>query len=186
MNIYLKWVPKEKIITTNLWSSELSKLIANAFLAQRISSINSISAICETTGADINEVSSAIGMDSRIGGKFLNAGPGYGGSCFKKDILNLVYLSNHFGLPEVASFWEGVVHMNSWHQNRISKLIVKKLLSDEEVEKLEGSFIDENYIKYPLINENLVVNNNTVNPYIFFHKLYSKLNKNDNNSLFNT
>ncbi|MBO8240492.1 nucleotide sugar dehydrogenase [Prochlorococcus marinus XMU1412] len=125
--IYKNWVPNHKIITTNLWSSELAKLTANAFLAQRISSINSVSAICEATGADIREVSKAIGLDSRIGPKFLNAGPGFGGSCFKKDILNLVYLSDFFGLKEVSSFWESVVSLNNWQQHRISKLIVKKL-----------------------------------------------------------
>ncbi len=126
--IYQNWVPKNKILTTNIWSSELAKLTANAFLAQRISSINSISALCETTGADIREVSRAIGSDSRIGSKFLDSGPGFGGSCFKKDILNLVYLAEYFGLPEIANFWEAVVHLNKWHQHRISKLIVKKLL----------------------------------------------------------
>ena len=125
--IYKNWVPEAKILRTNIWSSELAKLTANAFLAQRISSINSIAALCESTGADIREVSRAIGTDNRIGSKFLDSGPGFGGSCFKKDILNLVYLSNHFGLPEVAAFWESVVEMNSWHQHRISKLIVQKL-----------------------------------------------------------
>ncbi len=125
--IYNNWVPDEKILTTNLWSSELAKLTANAFLAQRISSINSISAICEETGADIKEVSKAIGLDIRIGSKFLNSGPGFGGSCFKKDILNLVYLSHFFGLPEVAYYWESVVNLNNWQQQRITKLIVKKL-----------------------------------------------------------
>ena len=112
--IYERWVEPSRIITTNLWSSELSKLVANAFLAQRISSINSISALCEKTGADINEVSRAIGFDSRIGSKFLKAGPGFGGSCFKKDILNLVYLSRYFGLNETANFWEQVVIINKW------------------------------------------------------------------------
>ncbi len=126
-NIYKNWVPKDKILHTNIWSSELSKLTANAFLAQRISSINSISALCESTGADIREVSRAIGLDSRIGSKFLDSGPGFGGSCFKKDILNLVYLAKYFGLPEVANFWEGVVNLNNWHQHRISKLIIQKL-----------------------------------------------------------
>ena len=126
-NIYKKWVPEEKILHTNIWSSELAKLTANAFLAQRISSINSISALCENTGADVREVARAIGTDSRIGSKFLDSGPGFGGSCFKKDILNLVYLSNYFGLPEVATFWESVVQLNNWHQHRIAKLIVKKL-----------------------------------------------------------
>ena len=126
-DIYRNWVPEEKILKTNIWSSELAKLTANAFLAQRISSINSISALCEATGADIREVSRAIGSDSRIGSKFLDSGPGFGGSCFKKDILNLVYLSEYFGLPSVASFWNEVVKLNNWHQHRISQLITKKL-----------------------------------------------------------
>ena len=126
-NIYSNWVPIEKILHTNIWSSELSKLTANAFLAQRISSINSISAICESTGADVREVSRAIGLDSRIGTKFLDSGPGFGGSCFKKDILNLVYLSRFFDLNEVADFWECVVKLNNWHQHRLSKLIIQNL-----------------------------------------------------------
>ena len=126
-NIYSNWVPEEKILHTNIWSSELSKLTANAFLAQRISSINSISALCEATGADVREVSRAIGLDSRIGKKFLDSGPGFGGSCFKKDILNLVYLSRFFDLDEVADFWESVVKLNNWHQHRLSKLIVQNL-----------------------------------------------------------
>ncbi len=126
-NIYEQWVPKEKILLTNLWSSELSKLTANAFLAQRISSINSISALCEVTGADVGEVSLAIGRDSRIGSKFLKSGPGFGGSCFKKDILNLAYLCRHFGLPEVAEYWENVVKLNSWQQERIARLVIHKL-----------------------------------------------------------
>ena len=125
--VYRKWVPDKKILQTNIWSSELAKLTANAFLAQRISSINTISAICEATGADVREVSRAIGSDSRIGSKFLDSGPGFGGSCFKKDILNLVYLSKFYGLDEVANFWESVVHINNWHQSRISRLVVKKL-----------------------------------------------------------
>ena len=125
--IYSRWVPKEKILFTNIWSSELAKLTANAFLAQRISSINSIAALCEATGADVREVSRAIGSDNRIGSKFLESGPGFGGSCFKKDILNLVYLAQYFGLNEVANFWESVVNLNNWHQKRISELIVKKL-----------------------------------------------------------
>jgi len=127
VNIYLNWVPREQIICTNLWSSELSKLAANAFLAQRISSINSISAFCEATGANVQEVAKAIGTDKRIGDQFLNAGPGFGGSCFKKDILNLVYLSGHFGLPEVAKYWNQVVIMNTWQQDRIYKIVLEKL-----------------------------------------------------------
>ena len=125
--IYGHWVPVEKILLTNLWSSELSKLTANAFLAQRISSINSVAALCERTGADVREVARAIGSDSRIGSKFLQAGPGFGGSCFQKDILNLVYLCRHFGLPDVADYWENVVALNTWQQHRISRLVVQKL-----------------------------------------------------------
>ncbi len=125
--IYKKWVPEENILHTNIWSSELAKLTANAFLAQRISSINSIAALCEATGGDVREVARAIGSDSRIGARFLDSGPGFGGSCFKKDILNLVYLSRFFGLSEVADFWGGVVTLNQWHQHRVSTLIVKKL-----------------------------------------------------------
>ena len=126
-SVYAHWVPADKILRTNLWSSELSKLTANAFLAQRISSINSIAAFCEATGADVREVARAIGTDSRIGPKFLQAGPGFGGSCFQKDILNLVYLCRHFGLPEVADYWESVVALNTWQQHRIAKLVVQKL-----------------------------------------------------------
>ena len=125
--VYAHWVPQEKILRTNLWSSELSKLTANAFLAQRISSINSIAAFCEATGADVREVARAIGTDSRIGPKFLQAGPGFGGSCFQKDILNLVYLCHHFSLPDVADYWESVVTLNTWQQHRISRLVVQKL-----------------------------------------------------------
>ena len=125
--IYSHWVAPEKILRTNLWSSELSKLTANAFLAQRISSINSIAAFCEASGADVREVARAIGFDSRIGPKFLNAGPGFGGSCFQKDILNLVYLCRHFGLPEVADYWESVVTLNRWQQHRIARLVVEQL-----------------------------------------------------------
>ena len=113
-DIYKRWISKEKILFTNLWSSELSKLTANAFLAQRISSINSISALCEVTGAEITEVSNAIGLDSRIGHKFLSASAGFGGSCFQKDILNLVYLCNFYGLKEVADYWEQVLFLNNW------------------------------------------------------------------------
>jgi len=143
VEIYKNWVSEEKILTTNVWSSELAKLTSNAFLAQRVSSINSISALCEVTGANVKEVARAIGSDSRIGSKFLNSGPGFGGSCFKKDILNLVYLSEFFGLPEVAAFWESVVNLNSWHQNRISRLITKKLfgtLSNKKIVVLGFAF----------------------------------------------
>jgi UDPglucose 6-dehydrogenase len=118
VEIYANWVPKEKIITSNIWSSELSKIVSNAFLAQRISSINAISALCEKTDADVTEVSRAVGMDSRIGSKFLSASVGFGGSCFKKDILNLVYLCQHYGLHEVADYWESVVIINQYQQER--------------------------------------------------------------------
>ena len=127
IDIYLNWVPKDKIITTNLWSSELSKLTANAFLAQRVSSINAISALCEVTGADINEVALAVGSDKRISKYFLNPGPGFGGSCFKKDLLNLVYICNFYGLSEASSYWQKVFEINNWQQERISKIIVEKL-----------------------------------------------------------
>ena len=117
-SIYRRWVPEERIITTNLWSSELTKLVSNALLAQRVSSVNSISALCEKTGADIDQVTSVAGRDSRIGAKFLKAGIGFGGSCFKKDILNLVYLCEFYGLPEVAAYWEQVVRINDWQAAR--------------------------------------------------------------------
>jgi len=129
VSIYARWVPRERILTTNLWSSELSKLVANAFLAQRISSINSISALCEATGADVDEVAHAIGTDSRIGPKFLKASVGFGGSCFQKDILNLVYLCGHFGLPEVAAYWDSVVKMNDWQKHRFAHNIVQTLFN---------------------------------------------------------
>ena len=125
VDIYKNWVDDEKIIRSNVWSSELSKLVANAFLAQRISSINSISALCEKTGADVTEISRAIGADSRIGNKFLNASIGFGGSCFKKDILNLVYISESLGLIEVAEYWENVIKMNDYQERRF----VKRMLS---------------------------------------------------------
>ena len=118
ISIYEHWVPRDKIITTNLWSSELTKLVANAFLAQRVSSINSISALCEKTGANVSEVAYAIGRDRRIGPKFLRASVGFGGSCFKKDILNLVYIAESYGLPEVAQYWESVVAMNAYQEER--------------------------------------------------------------------
>ena len=124
VKLYANWVPRERIITTNLWSSELSKLVANAFLAQRISSINAISALCEMTEADVNEVAHAIGLDNRIGKNFLRSSVGFGGSCFKKDILNLVYLCEHYGLPEAARYWEQVVKMNEYQEMRfVSKMV---------------------------------------------------------------
>jgi len=127
VDVYSNWVPKDRILTTNIWSSELSKLTANAFLAQRVSSINAISELCEKTGADVNEVAKAIGMDSRIGPKFLKASVGFGGSCFQKDILNLVYIAKSFGLNEVADYWEQVIIMNDHQKRRFSKNIVSTL-----------------------------------------------------------
>lgn len=135
-SVYKNWVPNEKIIRTNLWSSELSKLTANAFLAQRVSSINAISALCEATGADVDEVAGAIGTDSRIGPRFLKASVGFGGSCFQKDILNLVYLCEHFGLPEVAKYWEQVVIMNDHQKRRFSTRIVKKMFNTVSDKKI--------------------------------------------------
>ncbi len=129
VDIYARWVAPEKILTTNLWSSELSKLVANAFLAQRVSSINSVSALCEKTDANISEVARAVGLDSRIGAKFLKAGVGFGGSCFKKDILNLVYLCQYYGLPEVADYWESVVKINEYQQDRFIANILGSMFS---------------------------------------------------------
>ncbi len=129
VDIYANWVPRERIITSNLWSAELSKLVANAFLAQRISSINSISALCEVTEANVAEVARAIGTDSRIGPKFLNASVGFGGSCFKKDILNLVYICEHYGLHEVARYWESVVSMNEYQEQRFVTNMIKVMFN---------------------------------------------------------
>ena len=124
VDIYANWIPKEKILTTNVWSSELAKLASNAMLAQRISSINSLSALCEKTGADIDELSKAIGMDHRIGPHFLKASVGFGGSCFQKDILNLVYLCKYYGLEEVAEYWHQVVKINDYQKNRFAQKII--------------------------------------------------------------
>ena len=136
VDIYLNWISRDKIVTTNLWSSELSKLVANAFLAQRISSINSISALCEVTGADVQEVSLAIGKDSRIGSKFLNSSVGFGGSCFQKDILNLVYLCQSYGLNEVADYWQGVIDINDYQKTRFGSMIIKSLFKTVKNKKI--------------------------------------------------
>src|SRR6478752_5402502 len=143
VSVYARWIPRERILTTNLWSSELSKLVANAFLAQRISSINSISALCEATGADVDEVANAIGKDSRIGPKFLKSSVGFGGSCFQKDILNLTYLCESFGLPEVAAYWTSVVGINDWQKHRFAARIVKSLfntVADKKIAVLGFAF----------------------------------------------
>jgi UDPglucose 6-dehydrogenase len=142
-NIYETWVPPEKILKTNVWSSELSKLVANAFLAQRISSINSISALCEKTGANVEEVSKAIGMDSRIGAKFLKPSVGFGGSCFQKDILNLVYICRSYGLNEVADYWDNVLKINDFQKYRFADAILDALnntLSDKKITFLGWAF----------------------------------------------
>merc|ERR1711957_949404 len=129
VDIYVNWVSRDKILTTNLWSSELSKLVANAMLAQRVSSINSIARLCERTGADVTEVSRAIGSDARIGPKFLNASIGFGGSCFQKDILNLVYICEQFGLHEVAAYWQQVVDMNEHQKKSFTTRIIHSLFN---------------------------------------------------------
>jgi UDPglucose 6-dehydrogenase len=136
VDVYAHWVPRERILKTNVWSSELSKLTANAFLAQRVSSINAISELCEKTEANVNEVAKAIGMDSRIGSKFLKASVGFGGSCFQKDILNLVYISKAFGLNEVADYWEQVIIMNDHQKRRFSKNIVQTLYNTVSGKKI--------------------------------------------------
>lgn len=143
VDVYSNWVPADKILTTNVWSSELSKLTANAFLAQRISSINAMSELCEKTGADVNEVAKAIGMDSRIGPKFLKASVGFGGSCFQKDILNLVYIAKSYGLHEVADYWEQVIIMNDHQKRRFSNTIVRTLyntVADKKITFLGWAF----------------------------------------------
>lgn len=165
VNVYANWVDKERILTTNVWSSELSKLTANAFLAQRISSINAMSELCEKTGADVNEVARAIGMDSRIGPKFLKASVGFGGSCFQKDILNLVYIAKSYGLNEVADYWEQVIIMNDHQKRRFSNKIVQTLyntVADKKIAFLGWAFKKDTndtresaaiYVADDLINE---------------------------------
>lgn len=143
VEIYARWLSPKQILTTNVWSSELSKLTANAFLAQRISSINALSALCEATGADVDEVANAIGTDSRIGPKFLKASVGFGGSCFQKDILNLVYLCRFFNLPEVANYWEQVIILNDYQKYRFAKTIISSLfntVSDKKITFLGWAF----------------------------------------------
>lgn len=165
VDVYAHWVPQERILTTNVWSSELSKLTANAFLAQRVSSVNAMSELCEKTGADVSEVTRAIGMDSRIGSKFLKASVGFGGSCFQKDILNLVYISKSFGLHEVADYWEQVIIMNDHQKRRFSKNIVSTLyntVADKKIAFLGWAFKKDTndtresaaiYVADDLINE---------------------------------
>jgi UDPglucose 6-dehydrogenase len=135
-HVYAHWVPEERIITTNLWSAELSKLAANAFLAQRISSVNAMSALCEATGADVAQVSDAVGKDTRIGPKFLNASVGFGGSCFQKDILNLVYICECNGLPEVANYWKQVIKVNDYQKNRFVNRVVSSMFNTVSGKKI--------------------------------------------------
>ena len=186
LDIYANWVPREKILTTNLWSSELSKLTANAFLAQRISSINALSELCEVTGADINEVAKAIGMDSRIGSKFLKASVGFGGSCFQKDILNLVYIAKSYGLNEVADYWEQVIIMNDHQKRRFSNTIIKNLyntVSDKKIAFLGWAFKKDTndtresaaiYVADDLLNEH--ANIAVYDPKVSRNKMLADLN----------
>jgi UDPglucose 6-dehydrogenase len=184
--IYEAWVPKSQILTTNLWSSELSKLTANAFLAQRVSSINAISELCEHTGANVNEVAKAIGMDSRIGPKFLNASIGFGGSCFQKDILNLVYIARSYNLTEVADYWEQVIIMNDHQKRRFSDRLIKTLyntVSGKKIAMLGWAFKKDTndtresaaiYVADHLLNEQ--ANIAVYDPKVPYVKMQSDLN----------
>jgi len=186
VDVYANWVSKDKILTTNVWSSELSKLTANAFLAQRISSINAMSELCEKTGADVNEVAKAIGMDSRIGPKFLKASVGFGGSCFQKDILNLVYIAKSYGLNEVADYWEQVIIMNDHQKRRFSNKIVQTLyntVADKKITFLGWAFKKDTndtresaaiYVADDLINEQAQIS--VFDPKVSRSKMLSDLN----------
>ncbi|MGA9637279.1 UDP-glucose 6-dehydrogenase [Flavobacterium sp.] len=186
VDVYANWVPQDKILTTNVWSSELSKLTANAFLAQRISSINAMSELCEKTGADVNEVARAIGMDSRIGSKFLKSSVGFGGSCFQKDILNLVYIAKSYGLNEVADYWEQVIVMNDHQKRRFSNKIVQTLyntVADKKIAFLGWAFKKDTndtresaaiYVADDLINEQ--ANITVYDPKVAGDKVFSDLN----------
>ncbi len=186
VEVYSNWVPVDKILTTNVWSSELSKLTANAFLAQRISSINAMSELCEKTGANVNEVAKAIGMDSRIGSKFLKASVGFGGSCFQKDILNLVYIAKSYGLHQVADYWEQVIIMNDHQKRRFSNNIVQTLyntVSDKKITFLGWAFKKDTndtresaaiYIADDLINEHAQIA--VYDPKVSLKKIQDDLN----------
>ena len=185
VDVYANWVSKDKILTTNVWSSELSKLTANAFLAQRISSINAMSELCEKTGADVSEVAKAIGMDSRIGPKFLKASVGFGGSCFQKDILNLVYIAKSYGLNEVADYWEQVIIMNDHQKRRFSNKIVQTLyntVADKKIAFLGWAFKKDTndtresaaiYVADDLINEQAKIS--VYDPKVSRNKMLSDL-----------
>lgn len=201
LNVYANWVSKDRILTTNVWSSELSKLTANAFLAQRISSINAMSELCEKTGADVNEVAKAIGMDSRIGSKFLKASVGFGGSCFQKDILNLVYIAKSYGLSEVADYWEQVIVMNDHQKRRFSNKIVQTLyntVADKKIAFLGWAFKKDTndtresaaiYVADDLINEQAKIS--VYDPKVSRTKMLADLNyletrsEKDNNEFLN-
>lgn len=186
VDVYANWVPKERILTTNVWSSELSKLTANAFLAQRVSSINAMSELCEKTGADVNEVAKSIGMDSRIGPKFLKSSVGFGGSCFQKDILNLVYIAKSYGLNEVADYWEQVIIMNDHQKRRFSKKIVTTLyntVADKKITFLGWAFKKDTndtresaaiYVADDLINEQAKIA--VYDPKVSYNQVISDLN----------
>ncbi|MDQ6529579.1 UDP-glucose 6-dehydrogenase [Flavobacterium sp. LHD-85] len=186
VEVYSNWVSRDRILTTNVWSSELSKLTANAFLAQRISSINAMSELCEKTGADVNEVAKAIGMDSRIGPKFLRASVGFGGSCFQKDILNLVYIAKSYGLNEVADYWEQVIIMNDHQKRRFSSKIVQTLyntVADKKITFLGWAFKKDTndtresaaiYVADDLINEHAKIS--VFDPKVSENKMLSDLN----------
>jgi UDPglucose 6-dehydrogenase len=185
-NIYASWVPEDQIITTNLWSSELSKLTANAFLAQRVSSINALTELCEKTGANISEVANAIGTDSRIGPKFLKASVGFGGSCFQKDILNLVYICKSLGLNEAADYWEQVIIMNNHQRSRFADQIVKALygtVADKKITFFGWAFKKDTndtresaaiYIADKLIDEH--ANIQVYDPKVYAFQMQSDLN----------
>jgi UDPglucose 6-dehydrogenase len=186
VDVYANWVDRDKILTTNVWSSELSKLTANAFLAQRISSINAMSELCEKTGADVSEVARAIGMDSRIGPKFLKASVGFGGSCFQKDILNLVYIAKTYGLNEVADYWEQVIIMNDHQKRRFSNNIVQTLyntVADKKIAFLGWAFKKDTndtresaaiYVADDLINEQAKIS--VYDPKVSRNKILKDLN----------
>jgi len=183
--IYERWIDKNKILTTNIWSSELSKLVANAFLAQRVSSINAVSELCEKTQADINEIASAIGMDSRIGNKFLTASVGFGGSCFQKDVLSLLYIAQSYGLDQVAQYWKQVIQMNDYQKRRFSRNIVQKLyntISDKKIAFLGWAFKKDTndtresaaiYVADSLLNEQ--ANITVYDPKVAEHQIYFDL-----------
>ena len=186
VDIYANWIERSKILTTNVWSSELSKLTANAFLAQRVSSINAMSELCEKTGADVKEVSKAIGMDQRIGPKFLQSSVGFGGSCFQKDILNLVYIAKSYGLNEVADYWEQVIKMNDHQKNRFSSNIVKTLyntISGKKIAFLGWAFKKDTndtressaiYVANNLINEQAKIS--VYDPKVNYNQMMFDLN----------